>query len=153
MSGEAIFVLIFAAAAALGFGPSALIWALQRYKRHLQSRIDTLKAQALLRMNTGGLTPSSSPTETDAPKLTLSPAPAAKAKWHAMPCGTRLELAGTGFYIALEPQNKMQPYTSYSPEGVEIACASGLAILKALSEIRADERAEFAPIKTWTPPK
>ena len=79
----------------------------------------------------------------------LSAAP--RDLWSPMPCGTRIELSDSGFYIVLETKDAKYPYHAFSPEGDLFARGNDLRGLKRLAEERAKDRAEFQPVKGWLP--
>ena len=64
------------------------------------------------------------------------------SRWFALP-PDRLELADTGFYVTLVPNDKEGQYHGYTPEGHFVARGYLLAAMKKLLEQLADERAEF----------
>lgn len=73
--------------------------------------------------------------------------PAQPSKWHAMPCGTRLELGDTGYWIELVGKKGEQPYRGYDPEGDCITTGFHLPKMKAALEEQAAYRDEFKPTK------
>lgn len=74
---------------------------------------------------------------------TAKPAP----QWFAVST-TRLELAGSGFYITLKTGVDDHPYTGHSPEGYVYGWSEELEKMKRYLEARAAERSEFAPPST-----
>lgn len=66
-------------------------------------------------------------------------------RWFPMPCGTRLELEATGYWIELVGKKGMQTYRGYDPEGDAIITGADLPGMKARLEEQAAYREEFAP--------
>lgn len=64
-----------------------------------------------------------------------------------MPCGKRLELGATGFYITLNPDQPEKVYQGFTPEHLRIVTGADLAGMKRYLEGQAKERAEFEPPK------
>lgn len=88
-------------------------------------------------------------------RLILNLAPPTKnpsSQWHAMPCGKRLELSDTGYYITLNPEDPGKVYQGFTPEHLRLATGSDLAGLKRHIEGEARERAEFEPKSAWWRP-
>lgn len=83
--------------------------------------------------------------------LEMQVIPAPRWQWHAMPCGTRLELSDTGFYIILDTSNPEMTYTGCTPEGAWRVRGNDLFHVKKFLEGEAAERAEFTPVKGWRP--
>lgn len=67
------------------------------------------------------------------------------SKWHPMPCGTRLELGASGYWINLLGKPGKPAYVGYDPEGDVIASGPDLKGMKGYLEQQADYREEFAP--------
>jgi hypothetical protein len=130
---------------AVWFAMNLLLWALQRYKTRLQSKVDALKAQALPKLP-------DTPTPS-AEKWSLYKGQATGQQWFSAPCGQRLELGTTGFYIQLDTGNKaVGVYRGYTPEGSEVGSANYLPTVKKFVEELAAHRAEFAPpLLRWEP--
>lgn len=72
-------------------------------------------------------------------------------QWHAMPCGTRLELGSTGFWIELVGKQGRAPFYGYDPEGDVIIKGPALDDMKAQLEKQAKFREEFAPVQGGKP--
>lgn len=70
-----------------------------------------------------------------------------KPKWHAMLCGTRLELGATGYWIELVGKKGRQSFKAYDPEGDCIGTSQDLQLLKGALEQQASYRDEFKPVK------
>lgn len=66
-------------------------------------------------------------------------------QWRAMPCGTRMELGATGFYIRLAPDKEGAAYHGHTPEHFCCVRGNDLAAMKTYLEGEARERAEFEP--------
>lgn len=69
--------------------------------------------------------------------------PPSKSKWHAMPCGTRLELGATGYWIELVGKKGKHPFRAWDPEGDCIGEGNSLPGIKKALERQAAYRAEF----------
>lgn len=70
-----------------------------------------------------------------------------KPKWHAMLCGTRLELGATGYWIELVGKKGRQSFKAYDPEGDCIGTGQSLPEIKKALEKQASYRTEFKPSK------
>lgn len=80
------------------------------------------------------------------------PAQPPGSPWQAMPCGKRMELSDTGFYITLNPDEPSRIYQGFTPEHLRIVTGADLAGMKKYLEGEARERAEFEPkAKGWKP--
>lgn len=76
--------------------------------------------------------------------------PSSPWQWHAMPCGKRMELGATGFYIVLAPDKDGAAYQGFTPEHFRQTRGNDLAAMKRFLEGEARERAEFEPQPvTW----
>ena len=62
-----------------------------------------------------------------------------------MPCGRRLELGASGYWIELVGRPGRVTYKGYDPEGDCIIGGQNLAAMKVLLQEQAQFRAEFAP--------
>ena len=62
-----------------------------------------------------------------------------------MPCGTRMELGATGYYILLAPDKDGSAYQGFTPEHFRQVRGNDLAAMKTYLEGEARERAEFEP--------
>lgn len=88
------------------------------------------------------------------PQDVVAPPAVPEDGWYPMPCGTRLELRDTGFFIVLDP---MQPpyrmFQGFDPEGRMCATCSDLQQLKTHCGRLAQDRAAFAPrsYADWLP--
>ena len=60
-----------------------------------------------------------------------------------MPCGTRLELQDTGYWIELVGKKGKQPFAGYDPEGDCITRGYNLKEMKQALEEQASYRREF----------
>ena len=95
------------------------------------------KRQQAAALNLSNMAPPPPPAE-------CTPAP---ARWYPMPCGTRLELGDTGYWIELAGKKGKNPYRGYGPEGDCITNGHNLPQMKALLEEQAAMRKEFEPTK------
>lgn len=68
-----------------------------------------------------------------------------KREWHPMPCGTRLELGDTGFWIFFRQGYGETPYSAFDPEGRQLLNGFSLTEIKFCLERMARERDEFKP--------
>lgn len=66
-------------------------------------------------------------------------------RWYAMPCGTRIELIQSGYWIELHPSRKDGEFRGFTPEGVLMVTGGNLEGMKQFLEKKAAERAEFKP--------
>lgn len=66
------------------------------------------------------------------------------SRWFPLP-GGRIELADTGFYITLKPDEPGNVYQGFTPEGHRLVWGSDLKEMKRYLEDEARERAEFEP--------
>lgn len=77
---------------------------------------------------------------------------AEKSKWWPSPCGKRLELGATGYWIQLVGRQGKLSYAAFDPEGDCLARGEDLKTMKQGVEQFASFRSEFTPSKKDTTP-